>query len=132
MARTYTNDEIREMFALRAKGTKLQSIANRFDCSDSHVSNIILRNNYDYVDVPETILEKVKGYRSVIAGKPLQARIGKKYPRKAKHPTVPLHEALASYTAACHVMQDAKEMCLKAGACSDTLELLRESVRNGE
>ena len=67
-----------------------------------------------------------------MAGKPLAGRVGKKYPRNKVEAVVPLHEALSQYTAACHVLDETRQLCLKAGACNDTLDLLRESVRNGE
>jgi len=127
---TFTNDQIRKIFALRSKGKSQKAIADFMGCSDSHISNILLRRLYPDVEVMPEVLEKCKGMKSKRTYTPVLKM--KPTTSVSTAPPIPLHEALANYTATCHQLKDAKQACMDAGVCGDTLELLRESVRNGE
>jgi transcriptional regulator with XRE-family HTH domain len=121
----YTDDQVRNIFNLRANGKTQQQIGDVMGCSDSHISTILNRKLYPNVAIPPSLLEKIGT---------MKGRARK--PRKILQPAppltaIPVHGLLANYTAVCHDLKQIKDACLEAGINSDTLELLRESVRNG-
>ena len=120
----FNEDSVRKIFLLKSKGKTGVAIGLEMGCSDSHVSQILLRRIHSDVKIDERILEKLKTIHST-----------RKSPIKRQTsvaPPTPLHEAIASYTAACFKLKEAKEVCVEAGVCGDTLELLRESVKTGQ
>ena len=112
-----TDQDVRDIFFQRASGKTQKHIADNFGCSDSHISSILTRRKHGDVHIDEDTLKKVRE----LAAPPRRS------PRRSAA-NIPLHQALAEYSTACHNVNEARKRCIAAGAGSDELEVMREII----
>ena len=118
-----TDEQVKKMFSLRSQGATLRSIGAQFGMADVTAGKVINRQSFPDVEIDKAVLEKVKSLT------PDRVCRKKRKPQKKKATTVA--GSLAAYTAACLDLHEAKRECLKCGINEDTLELLRQSIKDG-
>jgi hypothetical protein len=124
----FSDEQIKQIFIFRSKGKSALAIAERMNCSDATIGRILRREIYSDVKIPENVLELCK--TTPIKFRPRKKVSKKKSALNGLADTSTLEGALAAYTSACVSLRAAKEACLHHGINSETLELLRESVRD--
>jgi hypothetical protein len=115
----FSEEDVRKMFLMRSKGIDLTTIGNRFGVSAWTSRQIIQCNARPDVEISEGILDACKANKHSRSGKPKKG--GKKPSR---------NKTITDYIIACDIISVAKAECRKAGWSDETLELLREAVRD--
>lgn len=114
-----THEDVRKIFLLRSKGEIQIDIGKKMGCSDSHISQILLRRIHGDVEIDTDILEKIS-----------QLPRTRKPHKKKKSTSIPLHELVAAYTAACHRLYKERAKCSEAGVSDDELDFLDEIIKS--
>jgi transcriptional regulator with XRE-family HTH domain len=122
---TLTDRQVRTIFDERAQGKTQEAIAKQMGCSDSHISNILLRRLYSTVKIDNETLDKAEAYRTS------KKKVRRKSPKKKPAPLSPVsrHVAIAEFSEACFRMDEARQACMSIGISDDMLSLMREAVK---
>jgi len=116
---TLTPDDVRQMFTMRSKNASYETIGERYNISKTSVQRIISRETRSDVEIPDNILFTVKNMG------PCPTKTKRKRPNGDS-----LEKALADYTVACKNIVLSRNRCIRFGMDKDSLELLRESIRD--
>jgi len=123
-------DDIKEMFTMRAKNSAISSIADRFGTSTWTVTNILYRRVRKEVEIPNNVLQRVNDMKlsmpTLAEGRAPKRRAAKRVSTNGDT----LEQAMADYTIACRNIATSKARCIKFGIDKDTLELIRENIRD--